>query len=106
MATKAGRSGWGQAELLTGLTKQMPSVLQQEVGEEAGLEERLKHWPTGHCESARDFQCVAVLRQPLYLVLAILVLSLYPRPASNSQRSSCLIFLSAGFKVHYNTEFS
>lgn len=76
IAIKAGRSGWGQAELdswsvlqqlLTELTKQMRSVLQQEVGEEAGLAEQLKHWPTGHCDSARDFQCVAVLRQRLSL---------------------------------------
>lgn len=37
MAIKSGRSAWGQAEPLTGLTKQMPSVLQLEVGEEVGL---------------------------------------------------------------------
>lgn len=34
MAIKSGRSEWGQAEPLTGLPKQMPSV---EVGEEVGL---------------------------------------------------------------------
>ena len=37
MAIKSGRSEWGQAEPLTGLTKQMPLVLQLEVGEEVGL---------------------------------------------------------------------
>lgn len=31
---------WGQAELLMGLTQQMPSVLQLEVGEEADLAQR------------------------------------------------------------------
>lgn len=54
MAIKSGRSKWGQAEPLTGLIKQMPSV---EVGEEVGL--------AGRTAEAQACWSLCILRQSL-----------------------------------------